>query len=751
LIQKPGKGSICFISILLILSTGLIYAQIGGHEFLVYDDDEYVTANAMVKNGITVEGIQWAFTAFHSSNWHPLTWLSHMLDCELFGLNAGAHLLVNLAFHLINALLLYRLLMRMTGAIWQCGFVAVLFALHPLHVESVAWVAERKDLLSTLFGLSALWAYSRYTAKRRLIDYMAVFGCFAASLMAKPMLVTLPCMLLLFDFWPLNRMVCNPQPAEKFPGNLDAKRQSFKPIQKLLLEKIPFFLLTFLSCGITYWAQHAGESVVTVEGLPLGMRITNALWAYAGYITKTIIPAPLAVFYPFNQNLGIWHMVCAALLLIGITYLVVKRWRQHPYLPVGWFWFLGTLVPVIGLVQVGGQAMADRYTYFPMIGLLIMAAWGTPHLIGNRVEHLVSKRILWAFSAMTIVAAMLLSWYQVGRWQNSITLFTHALTATKDNYVAHINLGSAFIRARRYADAIYHCDRALEINPNLTDALYNRGCAYYKIGQPQKAIDSLLQAISLYPGHADTHNNIGLAYADLGQYDQAIAHFTRSIQLQPTSGDFHANLGNTLAKNGNPPEALSAYEKGLTVAPDHTGCHLNRGLLLANRGHLDAALESYRNVMALDPNDSRPHSFAGVALFQMQRPGQAETAFRQALALNPNDADACLYLGRINAARRKMDKARRYFDMAVSLRPSDAEAQYQIGVLLAIEGRLPEAIDQFSETVRIAPKHIGARRNVIQAYWMSGDQDRAFQELEILRAIHPDASLRVYRWMMSQR
>lgn len=723
---------------LVILATLLIYAQTGSHDFLVFDDDEYVTANPVVRDGLTLEGIQWAFTAFHSSNWHPLTWISHMLDCELFGLNAGAHHRVNVFLHLLNALLMFRVLTRMTGAVWRSGCVALLFAAHPLHIESVAWIAERKDLLSTLFGLLTLSAYAVYVgSRRRKTVYWTALVFYAASLMSKPMLVTLPCVMLLLDFWPLGRMTTGP-----------AGRGAAVGYKELIAEKIPFFILAFLSCAITYRAQNTGASVVSAAGLPLAERLANAVNAYAGYIAKTLAPFPLAVFYPFERNLPAWQTAASAFVLIGITFLTVRRWRTHPYLPAGWFWYLGTLVPVIGLIQVGAQSMADRYMYIPMTGLLIMAVWGLSAWIHKQAgQSAWSKRLSAGAAAAAILAAILLSRHQVAFWKNSITLFSHTLQTTDNNYVAHVNLGSALARAGQYREAIAQCDRALEINPELTDALYNRGSAYYKIGRLREAAVSLEKAVTVYPQYAAAHNNLGLVYTALGQYEKAAAHLSKAVQLDPALADARANLGNVLFYQKRPMEALEHYNAALAIDPNHAGRHCNRGMVLESMGRWEEALVDYRNAIDLQPGNALAYRSAGITLFKLKRLEKAEEALMQAVELAPEDSPAHLYLGRIKAARGHMEAATAFLEEAVALNPSDADARYHLGVVLATRGRLQDAVDQFTETVGIMPGHIGARRNIVQACWLNGDYGRAYRELELLKTRNPGIAYQLFKWM----
>jgi len=414
------------ITLILILCTLVIYWQVKDFNFAGYDDELYLTDNTHVQTGLTFESIKWAFTTFHAGNWHPLTWLSHMLDIELYGLNPIGHHWTSLQIHLTNTLLLFFVLQYMTGALWRSAFVAVLFALHPLHVESVAWVSERKDVLSTFFGMLTILAYIRYVKKRNLLRYSLVFILLSLGLMAKPMLVTMPFVLLLLDFWPLERL------KYYFPD------QSSK-LFSLIYEKIALFIPVVISSVLTILAQKEVGALYSFEALPITTRIANAFVSYAGYIIKTIWPQNLAVFYPHPfGELSLWYVSLAALAIAGISFFSICSFKQRPYVAVGWFWYLGTLIPVIGLIQVGAQSMADRYTYIPLTGLFIIAAWGIPDLLKKWCSN---KIILVILSIIIISAFSTRSYFQIRHWKNSTAVFKNAVTVTDNNWLAYNNLG----------------------------------------------------------------------------------------------------------------------------------------------------------------------------------------------------------------------------------------------------------------------------------------------------------------------
>ncbi len=447
------------VSVVLIMATLAVYWQVQNHEFVNYDDDLYVTDNPHVKAGLTREGAIWAFVATHAGNWHPLTWLSHMLDCEVYGVNPWGHHLTNLLLHIGNTILLFLLFRHVTGAVWRSTLVAALFALHPLHVESVAWVSERKDVLSTLFWLSTMWTYLRHVESPGFRWYLLALLSFALGLMAKPMLVTLPFVLLLIDYWPLGRL--------QF-GQSNRTHESMTPglqrssVSSLIFEKVPFFAISAVSSTVTYIVQLSAGAMPSQDVLPLQVRTANALVSYISYIGKMIWPHHLAVSYPHpGSNLPLWQIAGASLLLVFISALVIRGAGRFPYLVVGWLWYLGTLVPVIGLVQVGSQAMADRYTYVPLIGLFVIIVWGAPNLV-RRWRH--GRFLLVSSSGVLLLTLMACTWLQTSYWKDSFTLFQRTLDVTADNWRAHNGLGLAL--------------EPLDGRGRLTPPRFSKGCQH---------------------------------------------------------------------------------------------------------------------------------------------------------------------------------------------------------------------------------------------------------------------------------
>ncbi len=515
----PG-GLPLLLCLLLAVACLAVYSQVRHFDFITFDDDMYVTNNPMVRAGLTWPGVKWALSAFHSSNWHPLTWLSHMLDCQIFGLHPGGHHLVNVAWHLANTILLFLFLARFTRALWPSAMVAALFALHPMHVESVAWVAERKDVLSTFFWLATLWAYAFYTAAPSLRRYLAVVLGLALGLMAKPMVVTLPFVLLLLDYWPLGRVPGGPGTAPDLAGSAEPQPLPARRVYwQLLKEKIPLFALSALSCMVTMVAQKGSGAVMPMAIRPLGPRLANALAAYLQYVVKLFWPYPMIFFYPLAP-VPWWQAAAAGLALLVLTVFLLYGSRRHPYLAVGWLWYLGTLVPVIGLVQVGGQAMADRYTYIPFIGLFIILAWGISEATA-RWRH--RKIVLAGSAAALLLACLLASWGEAGYWWNSKTLFTHAIELNPDNYMAYHHLGMDLVNRGQLDQAVAMYQKTLALAPKYPSAYNNLAIAYAKQGKFKEAIPLFKEAIRLTPENVSFYRNLALAYSQQGKKAEAAA------------------------------------------------------------------------------------------------------------------------------------------------------------------------------------------------------------------------------------
>ena len=575
--SRPAKSlvTILLVCLALVAVTWAVFGQTLTHDFVNFDDHVYVYENPLVAKGLSTEGVIGAFTHAHARNWHPLTTLTHMLDCQLYRLNASGHHITNVILHTIAVLLLFLVLGQMTGALWQSGFVAALFAIHPLHVESVAWIAERKDVLSAVFFMLTLAAYARYARGPSPGRYLLMALLFALGLMSKPMLVTLPFVLLLLDYWPLGRI-----------GG--QKSEVGKQLRTLITEKIPLFALSALSCIATLLAQRQGPSAI--DQLPFLWRLNNALVSYVTYIWQMLWPARLAVFYPHpNDRLPLVEVIVAITLLVGISLLVIYLRRTKHYLVTGWFWYLGMFVPVIGLVQVGEQAHADRYTYLPQIGLYIMITWTLGDLIQKSPGR--AQRAVVAIAATIVIALLSIrAFVQTSYWKNSETLWNHALAITGENDVAHNNLGFLFLRKGELDQAISQFQEALNIRSRNSESHYSLGAALIQsnlgnaLARKQlwdEAIDHLQEAVRLRPDYADAYFNLGSVLFQRGRIDQAIAQWQKALTIRPLDAEAHRNVAIALRRQGRLKEAISEYEQALNIAPEDSVTLNNLAWILA--------------------------------------------------------------------------------------------------------------------------------------------------------------------------
>ncbi len=643
--------------------------------FVNYDDAEYVAENLRVQAGLTAENVRWAFRTLFFENWHPLTWLSYMLDYQLFGLNPGAFHLVNVFFHALNTSLLFTVFKRMTGARWPSAFVAGIFALHPLHVESVAWVSERKDVLSAFFWMLTLWAYVRYVERPQLQRYLLAILFFAMGLMAKPMLVTLPFVLLLLDFWPLRRLQFTSSP----PGIRAQTRNgpNFpQPFVRLIVEKIPFFLLTALSCIITYAAQHGAR--VTMASLPVAKRLTNAAVSYGRYLVKSFWPENLAVYYSHPGQWPLWQIVGACLLLAAITALALGRRWKSPYLTVGWFWYLGMLVPVIGLVQVGSQSMADRYMYVPLIGLLIMVGWGAAELAA---WWRVKPMGLLVCNGAALLGCLAVSRSAVLVWKDSVSLFEHALAVTTASTVAHNSLGDALLAEGKTNEAFAHFSAALEIDPE--DAL--------------------------------SYGNFGNILLGQGKIDEALAKYQKGLQFSPKNPELHHNAGLCLAKLGRFAEAIPDYSAALRARAEYADAYLNLGNALVGLGKFEEAITNYNAVLRLKPSFAPAHFNIGNALTQQGKHSEAAAHYVESLRLQPDNAEAHSNLAMGLAQEGKNREAITHLNEALRLKPAEAQFHFQLAGALAAEKRSAEAVAHYQEGLRLKPESVLALNNLA---WM---------------------------------
>src|SRR5437667_8447789 len=585
LLRGIRSRSLTIIIYLFLAAISLaVFGQTIRYDFVNFDDDLYVYNAPAIQAGLTIEGIALAFTSPHARNWHPLATISHMLDCQLYGLKAGGHHATNIVLHIIAVLLLFRVLRQMTGAVWKSVVVAALFAVHPLQVESVAWVSERKDVLSAVFFLLMLDAYVRYARAASITRYLVVAVLFAAGLMSKPMLVSVPAVLLLLDYWPLRRF--------EQPSSTKGKAKILQPdhqrrvVRRLFLEKIPLLVLSAGSCVITFVLQK--RAIGAIAPLPFLWRVQNAFASYVIYVWKTLWPTRLAVFYPHpNNTLAIWEVILASGFLLTIAVAAIVFRRERPYLFTGWFWYLGMLAPVIGLVQVGEQGHADRYTYLPHIGLFLLAVWLAADVTAVRQSR---SRFAVATAVVIIVALAWAAFIQTSYWRNSETLWTHALAVTSDNDFAHNNLGYLFVDRGQLDKAISHFETALRIRSSKRDPHYSVGSAFVQMnladalgrkGQPDEAMVHYEEAIKLQPNYADAYYNRGNILFAEGRVEEAMADWEKTLQIQPNDADAHTCLGNALLRRGSVREAVAHYETAIALAPEDPRSRINIAWVLA--------------------------------------------------------------------------------------------------------------------------------------------------------------------------
>jgi tetratricopeptide (TPR) repeat protein len=595
---RPSTRLIAVLCVALALATLAVYIGVYHYGFIEYDDNTYVFDNPVVKKGLTSSGLAWAFTTFHGANWHPLTWLSHMLDCQLFGSTTpGAHHLVNLGFHLANTLLLFIAFVKMTNKPWRSSLVAAIFALHPLHVESVAWIAERKDVLSTFLGLVSLLFYVRYTKNRTILMYAPVILSLALALMAKPMLVTLPFLFLLLDIWPLERLPWPP---------------ALNTLKPLLTGKIPLFVMVAASSIVTFIAQRSGGAVSDLTRLPFKDRLATAAIAYISYIAKSFWPTKLAVLYPYQAHPS-QDVFGALVILIGVTIAAFIWARRRPYVLVGWLWYIGMLVPVIGLVQVGAQSMADRYTYLPLVGLSVAAVWLAADLIENR--RLLTRAAAVAASAALVVLAVQ-AHLQARYWKSGEDLFVHALAVTERNHIIQNNLGVALASKGRNDEAILHYSKATVLKPDYAEAHGNLGHELMRAGRFDEAYSHLVTALEITPSLAGAHADLGTLLAAQGKLEDARSHLEESIRIDPGQPDAHSNLGFVLQRLGRIDDAITQCNEALRLKPDSVDAHYNLATALTAKGQKAEAIAEFSKVLALSP----AHPAARAALDQLQGP-----------------------------------------------------------------------------------------------------------------------------------
>lgn len=712
---------------LLFLATLAVYWPVENHAFINYDDPAYVTENPHISPGLTWEGLAWAFGRLHGERtyWHPLTWVSHMVDCHVFGLKPAGHHLMNVLFHALNAMLVFLVFLRMTGAFWRCAVLAGLFALHPLQVDTVAWVAERKNLLSTFIGLLAIWAYvchakpeenakpavSRFTFHASRFYWLSLL-LYALSLMSKPVLVTLPFLLLLLDFWPLRRIP------------LKTPDSRLKALLPLLLEKLPFLLLAGVSSVITILA-HRGLGMLDHGSLPpLAFRLENALVSYARYLGNALWPSKLAVFYPLPSAWPAGIVALSAVLLLAITALAVRTVRSRPYLSVGWFWFAGVLVPFIGLIQAGAQALADRFAYLPLIGLLLGLVWavaewsrGWPH----------RSRILSFGAVVVLLVSAGLTRRQVGHWKNTETLFRHALAVTEGNFLAHGKLGEELAARGRLQEAEAQFSEAIRINPAYLPVMRSLATRLRSDGKSETALHLFKQAVQLRPQDATAHYNLAVALADAQNVSEALREYNEALRLDPDLAPAHNNLASLLLVQGQAADALSHALTALRLQPDFPQARFNAGNALFLQGKFADAAAHYTEAARLDPGHAEARLNLAKALVNLDQPDEAEPHLKEAARLLPASAEPHQILATLYSASKRSSEAVREYATALELDPNWAEGLNALAWILATHTN--SAVRDASRAVQLA----------MRATNLTGSTNAAF--VETLAAAYAEAGM----------
>ena len=729
------------ISALLVLVTCAVYWPVRHYDFVNHDDPVYVYENPQVLRGLSAAGVAWAFgrlTGEHTY-WHPVTWLSLMLDRQLFGPGAGGFHVVNVGFHAANAALLFLVLLRMTSACWRSAAVAALFAWHPLQVDSVAWIAERKNVLSTFFWLLTLWTYVRYVEKSKVQSlkskvpgpesnvqgprskvlerepctihhawpyYTLMLVFFALGLMCKPMLVTVPAILLLLDVWPLRRI------------SLSTINSQLSTLRRLFLEKVPLFLLSAASAAITIVGhQHLGS--LTAEGtLPTGARLGNAAVSYARYLGKAFWPANLAVHYPHPGSWPLGWVAGACAILVGVSVWTVIARRRRPYLLAGWLWFLVTLLPTIGIIQASSQAMADRFAYVPLIGLFIMVVWFVADLwpVGR------SSGVVPAITTVAMLAACLVATrLQLRYWRDGEALFRRAVSVTRGNFLAEYSLGCALGAKNNLDEAQTHFAAALKIKPDYAEAHDNLGVVLQMQGKSAAAEANFLTALQLKPDMLRPRNNLGLSLQSQGRTAEAITEFRQVLSVDPNNPEAHNNLGKTLAEQGKLTEAMAEFAEAIRLRPDYAGAHYNLGNTFLLKGKLSEAIPPYLAALQAQPDFADAHQALGLVSSALGKTNDAVKHFSEALRLKPDAAESHYGLGNILLKQGNVEEAARHFSAALQGRPDYPEAHYQLGVILAGRKQAATAILHFREAVRLRPGWLEALNNL--AWILASESD----------------------------
>jgi protein O-mannosyl-transferase len=655
-------GLVCLF---LAAATWLVFGQTVHHDFVNFDDGAYIYQNPIVEQGVTAGGLRWALTYGEIGHWHPLTWFSHMVDCQFYGLNAGGHHLTNVLLHTATVILLFLVLRQMTGFLWRSAFVAAVFAIHPLRAESVAWIAERKDVLSGLFFVLTIAAYVRYVRRPpSLIRYGVVVALFALGLLSKNMLVTTPFVLLLLDYWPLNRL------------------SDTRTFYRRVAEKIPLLVLSVLSCVVTALVP---EKMAAGDRLSFALRMENAVTSYVIYLWQMIHPVGLACLYPNPAtHLPLWQTLGSLGLLLAISVTAYALRKTYPDLAVGWLWYLGMMIPVIGIVQISYYAHADRYTYLPQIGLYVALTWLVADWCADWRHR---QLLLGACSAVILAALIICARAQTSYWRDSESLWTHTLACTTDNLIAHNNLGEALVEKGSLDDAIAQFRIALQIKPDYATAHYNFGNALVQKRDMNGAILEYQSALQSKPDYVEAHNNLANVFIQTGKVGEAISQFRDALKIEPDRAAAHYNLANALFQSGNVDEAISQFQKTLQIEPGHAGARNNLGLALLQKGNVNEAISKFQKALDIGPKRAEAHYNLGYALLEKGSVDESISEFQKALRIKPDYAEAHYSLATALIQKGKVDEAIVHYQQALRIRPDYPEAENDLAWELATTSR----------------------------------------------------------------
>lgn len=725
-----SKNNRLLLSCIILLSIAAVYGQAAGFDFFQVDDTVYITENPHLQQGFNIRNITWALTTTRGATWQPMVWLSYLLDYQIAGLSAGWYHFVNIVLHALNALLLFSVFRRYTGSFYRSAFVALLFAVHPLHVESVVWIAERKDVLSTFWGLLGIYFYGSYFHSRKKYRYILVAVCFFLSLTAKPMFITLPFVLLLLDYWPLHRMGAGPAGLARKAG-------------RLVFEKLPLFFITVIMSVVFFMVHKHSGDVVPANAWPAGQRIMNAVIAYVQYIQKFFWPFELSVLYPRGGEITWARFIPSALLLLAASALVVRYWRRWPWLFVGWAWFLGTFIPVIGIVQIGNHAMADRFTYLPFIGLYLILAWGIPNLAGYGAGVQKTAWIAGGWGVLHLIL-VLTAWNQTRYWHSSETLLRHSLAVTHDNYGAHFYLARHLSAIGAQAEAFKHMETALRLEPDFFEAHAKYGLMLSETGRGDAAVPHYLKALSGMPEDAMTLNNLGVELEKKGRSAKALSLFKKAIAADPGYVDPYINIGNLLTRQGKPDESVAWFEKALAIDARSAKAYYNMGVAFQTRAEQEQAIRCFRQVIALESDHAEAHNNLGAEYFVQGRIEKAIFHFRKAIKAKPAFADARDNLSRALAFREQIDQ--KINDISSKLADSENRDQlfYKLGQLFEKKGSLKNAATSFEQSLQVNAGYIPALNALARLRSREGRLVQAIALYKKMRILEPENSTIYY-------